>query len=54
MFLQELIVLATNRKLRDITIAECVSITDLGIMKFTQQCQSITRLDISFCYVSIT
>ncbi|ESO91191.1 hypothetical protein LOTGIDRAFT_228723 [Lottia gigantea] len=41
--------LGSNVKLRDVCLSECVSITDLGLQKFAQQCKEIQRLDISHC-----
>lgn len=45
--------LGNNTRLKDVTLSECTSITDLGLQKFTQQCKDIERLDLSHC-VGIT
>ncbi|XP_021365051.1 F-box/LRR-repeat protein 13-like isoform X4 [Mizuhopecten yessoensis] len=45
--------LGNNSRLKDVTLSECTSITDLGLQKFTQQCKDIERLDLSHC-VGIT
>ncbi|KAJ8301176.1 hypothetical protein KUTeg_020163 [Tegillarca granosa] len=41
--------LGNNIRLRDVTLSECTSITDLGLQKFTQQCKELERLDLSHC-----
>ncbi|XP_071961643.1 F-box and leucine-rich repeat protein 13-like [Antedon mediterranea] len=41
--------LGNNVQLRDVTLAECFQITDLGIQKFAQQCRELDRLDVSHC-----
>ncbi|KAL5014145.1 hypothetical protein ScPMuIL_008415, partial [Solemya velum] len=46
---QGLSALGNNTRLRDVTLSECVAITDLGLQKFTQQCKDIERLDLSHC-----
>ncbi|XP_052780096.1 dynein regulatory complex subunit 6-like isoform X2 [Mya arenaria] len=38
-----------NNSRRDVTLSECVNITDLGLQKFAQQCKNIERLDLSHC-----
>ncbi|XP_033124856.1 dynein regulatory complex subunit 6-like [Anneissia japonica] len=41
--------LGNNVHLRDVTLAECYQITDLGVQKFVQQCRELDRLDVSHC-----
>lgn len=52
-FFQSLSLLGNNYRLRDVTLSECIDITDLGLEKFTQQCKEIERLDLSHCWVSL-
>ena len=44
--------LGSNTNLRDVCLSECPNVTDLGLQKFTQQCQLIHSFDISHCLVS--
>ncbi|XP_074644631.1 F-box and leucine-rich repeat protein 13-like isoform X2 [Tubulanus polymorphus] len=46
---QALSSLGNNLRFKDVTLAECTSITDLGLQKFAQQCREIERLDLSHC-----
>ncbi|XP_063407958.1 F-box and leucine-rich repeat protein 13-like isoform X2 [Mytilus trossulus] len=47
---KSLSLLGNNYRLRDVTLSECIDITDLGLEKFTQQCKEIERLDLSHCW----
>ncbi|XP_064606246.1 F-box and leucine-rich repeat protein 13-like [Liolophura sinensis] len=46
---QGLSALGNNFSLRDVSLSECSSITDLGLQKFAQQCKDVVRLDLSHC-----
>ncbi|XP_032221277.2 dynein regulatory complex subunit 6 [Nematostella vectensis] len=41
--------LGNNAMMRDVVIAECSAITDLGLQKMCQQCRFLENLDISHC-----
>ncbi|KAK2141506.1 hypothetical protein LSH36_1090g00105 [Paralvinella palmiformis] len=41
--------LGNNVRLKEVSLSECVNITDLGLQKFAQQCVEIERLDLSHC-----
>eukprot|EP00795_Rhopilema_esculentum_P002093 gene2093-17665_t len=41
--------LGNNPRLRDITIASCSSVTDIGIQKLVQQTRDLENLDVSSC-----
>ena len=49
--LQGLSSIGNNVRLKDVSLSECVNITDLGLQKFAQQCVEIERLDLSHCQV---
>ncbi len=46
---QGLSALGNNIRFKDVSLSECVGITDLGLQKFAQQCPEIERLDLSHC-----
>ncbi|XP_048257618.1 dynein regulatory complex subunit 6-like isoform X5 [Haliotis rufescens] len=46
---QGLSALGNNTRLQDVTLSECMGITDLGLQKFAQQCKEVQRLDLSHC-----
>ncbi|CAH1783301.1 unnamed protein product [Owenia fusiformis] len=46
---QGLSALGNNPRFREVTLSECLNITDLGLQKFAQQCPDIERLDLSHC-----
>lgn len=41
--------LGNNPKFRDISLAECPNITDLGLQKMCQQCRQLENFDVSRC-----
>lgn len=41
--------LGNNPRFRDITLAECPNITDLGLQKMCQQCRQLENFDVSHC-----
>lgn len=41
--------LGNNSKFRDITLAECPNITDLGLQKMCQRCRQLENLNVSHC-----
>ena len=43
--------LGNNYRFKDINLSECVTISDLGLQKFAQQCKEIERLNLSHCQV---
>ncbi|XP_046839843.1 dynein regulatory complex subunit 6-like isoform X2 [Xenia sp. Carnegie-2017] len=45
--------LGNSSRLKDITLAECHRITDIGLQKMFQQCRYLENLDLSYC-VNIT
>ena len=51
--LQGLSSLGNNVRLKEVSLSECVNITDLGLQKFAQQCVEIERLDLSHCQVHL-
>lgn len=49
---QGLSALGNNTRFKDVTLAECHKITDLGLQKFSQQCKDINRLNLAHCWVT--
>ena len=48
---QGLSALGNNTRFKDITLAECSKVTDLGLQKFAQQCKDVNRLSLAHCKV---
>ncbi|XP_067934698.1 F-box and leucine-rich repeat protein 13-like isoform X2 [Watersipora subatra] len=46
---QGLSALGNNTRFRDVTLADCNKVTDLGLQKFAQQCKDINRLSLAHC-----
>lgn len=50
---QGLSALGNNTRFKDVTLAECHKVTDLGLQKFAQQCKDINRLSLAHCKVRV-
>lgn len=48
---QGLFALGNITRLRDLSLAHCSQITDLGVQKFSQLCTELERINLTDCHV---